>query len=115
MMLRPHDDDDQKVLESELEIKPEPSHLTWTQDIFGNHAATARSEPIRLPAAQKDHLSMNVAVRVRQRIPCPGLGRRHESSTPQRGGGYRMARIGIKPMPSSFGRAEAVNSEALSD
>jgi transglutaminase-like putative cysteine protease len=42
MMLRPRDDDDQKVLESELEITPEPSHLAWTQDSFGNHVATAR-------------------------------------------------------------------------
>lgn len=42
MMLRPRDDDDQKVLESELEIAPEPSQLTWTQDIFGNHVAIAR-------------------------------------------------------------------------
>ena len=41
-MLRPRDDDDQKVLESELEITPEPSHLSWTQDVFGNHVATAR-------------------------------------------------------------------------
>ena len=42
MMLRPRDDDDQKVLESELEITPEPIRLTWTQDMFGNHVATAR-------------------------------------------------------------------------
>jgi transglutaminase-like putative cysteine protease len=42
MMLLPRDDDDQKVLESEIEITPEPSQLTWTQDIFGNHVATAR-------------------------------------------------------------------------
>jgi transglutaminase-like putative cysteine protease len=42
MMLRPRDDDDQKVLESQLEITPEPDQLTWTQDIFGNHVATAR-------------------------------------------------------------------------
>jgi len=41
MMLRPRDDD-QKVLESEIEITPEPSQLTWTQDIFGNHVVTAR-------------------------------------------------------------------------
>jgi transglutaminase-like putative cysteine protease len=41
-MLLPRDDDDQKVLEAELEITPEPSHLAWTQDIFGNHVATAR-------------------------------------------------------------------------
>ena len=42
MMLRPRDDKDQKVLESDLRITPEPSQLTWTQDIFGNHVATAR-------------------------------------------------------------------------
>jgi hypothetical protein len=42
MMLRPRDDDDQTVLESEFEISPEPSQLTWTQDIFGNHIAIAR-------------------------------------------------------------------------
>jgi transglutaminase-like putative cysteine protease len=42
MMLRPRDDDHQRVLESELRITPEPSRLTWTQDIFGNHVAIAR-------------------------------------------------------------------------
>ncbi len=42
LMLRPRDDDDQKLLESALEITPEPSHLSWTQDVFGNHVATAR-------------------------------------------------------------------------
>src|SRR6195256_7005341 len=42
MMLRPRDDDDQKVLEAEFKITPEPSQLAWTQDIFGNHVATAR-------------------------------------------------------------------------
>jgi transglutaminase-like putative cysteine protease len=42
MMLRPRDDDDQTVLESELKITPEPSQLSWTQDIFGNHIAIAR-------------------------------------------------------------------------
>jgi transglutaminase-like putative cysteine protease len=42
MMLRPRDDNDQEVLESELKITPEPSQLTWTKDIFGNHVTTAR-------------------------------------------------------------------------
>ena len=42
MMLRPRDDEDQKVLESELKITPKPSQLAWTQDKFGNHLATAR-------------------------------------------------------------------------
>jgi transglutaminase-like putative cysteine protease len=42
MMLRPRDDADQKVLESELRITPEPSRLAWRRDRFGNHVATAR-------------------------------------------------------------------------
>jgi len=42
MMLRPRDDGDQIVLESGLDITPAPSHLTWTQDVFGNHVAIAR-------------------------------------------------------------------------
>jgi transglutaminase-like putative cysteine protease len=41
MMLRPRDDDDQKVLESELKITPEPRKLSWTRDSFGNHIAIA--------------------------------------------------------------------------
>ena len=40
MMLRPRDDQDQTVLQSELAITPEPSHIAWTQDTFGNHVAT---------------------------------------------------------------------------
>jgi transglutaminase-like putative cysteine protease len=43
-MLRPRDDEDQKVLESELEITPGPSELSWTRDVFGNHVTTARFE-----------------------------------------------------------------------
>src|SRR2546423_9976829 len=42
MMLRPRDDDDQRVLESALDITPEPSQLAWTRDSFDNHVATAR-------------------------------------------------------------------------
>lgn len=42
MMLHPRDDGDQKVLESELVITPEPSQFSWTRDIHGNHVAIAR-------------------------------------------------------------------------
>jgi transglutaminase-like putative cysteine protease len=42
MMLRPRDDDDQRVLESQLKITPEPSQLCWTRDSFDNHVAIAR-------------------------------------------------------------------------
>jgi transglutaminase-like putative cysteine protease len=41
MMLRPRDDDDQKVIEAELEITPKPRQLSWTRDGLGNHVATA--------------------------------------------------------------------------
>ena len=41
MMLRPRDDHDQKVIESELEITPSPKQLAWTRDAFGNHVAIA--------------------------------------------------------------------------
>ncbi|MGA8496630.1 MAG: transglutaminase family protein [Xanthobacteraceae bacterium] len=41
MMLRPRDDDDQKVIAAELEITPKPKQLAWTRDSLGNHVATA--------------------------------------------------------------------------
>jgi transglutaminase-like putative cysteine protease len=41
MMLRPRDDDDQKVLQSELEIRPKPRELAWARDKLGNHVAIA--------------------------------------------------------------------------
>src|ERR1051325_3936150 len=42
MMLRPRDDDDQKVLDSGTRVTPAPTELVWTQDAFGNHVAIAR-------------------------------------------------------------------------
>jgi transglutaminase-like putative cysteine protease len=39
MMLRPRDDDDQKLLELAIEITPKPTRLAWTRDAFGNHVA----------------------------------------------------------------------------
>jgi transglutaminase-like putative cysteine protease len=41
MMLLPRDDEDQKVLHSEIEITPRPRQISWTRDRFGNHIATA--------------------------------------------------------------------------
>ena len=41
MMLRPRDDEDQKVIATELEITPGPKQLSWARDSFGNHVATA--------------------------------------------------------------------------
>jgi len=42
MMLLPRDDADQKVLQSEIEISPQPLQIAWSRDRFGNHVATAR-------------------------------------------------------------------------
>ena len=42
MMLRPRDDGDQRILQSELEITPEPRALDWSRDAFGNHVAIAQ-------------------------------------------------------------------------
>jgi transglutaminase-like putative cysteine protease len=42
MMLLPRDDEDQKVLECEIDIRPKPARLDWSRDIFGNHVATAK-------------------------------------------------------------------------
>jgi transglutaminase-like putative cysteine protease len=51
MMLRPRDDDDQRVLQSELEIRPRPRELAWERDSLGNHVAIAhfaeRSDELR--------------------------------------------------------------------
>ncbi len=58
MMLRPRDDDDQRVLESALEITPEPSQLSWTRDAFGNHVAIARF------AGQASELRFQSTIRV---------------------------------------------------
>lgn len=41
-MLRPRDDADQRVLDAGIAITPEPSHILWAQDAFGNHVATAQ-------------------------------------------------------------------------
>ena len=52
MMLRPRDDDDQKVLQCQLEIRPKPRELAWGKDKLGNHVAIAhfadRSDELRV-------------------------------------------------------------------
>jgi transglutaminase-like putative cysteine protease len=63
MMLRPRDDDDQKVLESAIVITPEPSAITWTRDRLGNYIATARfarrAAELRFESSIRlDHLPM---------------------------------------------------------
>jgi transglutaminase-like putative cysteine protease len=42
MMLRPRDDENQQVVQTELSIVPNPRDVTWRRDRFGNHVAIAR-------------------------------------------------------------------------
>lgn len=42
MMMRPRDSWDQRLLEAELRITPEPTSLRWMHDVFGNCVAIAR-------------------------------------------------------------------------
>ena len=42
MMLRPRDSYDQKLLDTNLEITPEPVDIRWVHDVFGNCVAIAR-------------------------------------------------------------------------
>ncbi len=42
MMLRPRDSYDQKLLDTKLEITPEPVDIRWVHDAFGNCVAIAR-------------------------------------------------------------------------
>jgi transglutaminase-like putative cysteine protease len=60
MMLRPRDDDDQKVLEFEIDITPRPIRFSSTRDGFGNHVAVAsfaeRASELRFESAIRvDH------------------------------------------------------------
>src|ERR1700741_3940349 len=42
MMLRPRDSYDQKLLDTLLEITPQPVDIRWVHDVFGNCVAIAR-------------------------------------------------------------------------
>ncbi|MDO9413484.1 MAG: transglutaminase family protein [Pseudolabrys sp.] len=66
MMLRPRDDGDQVVLDSEIAIAPKPRKLSWTRDELGNYVATAqfdrRAAVLRFESTIRlDHCAMNFA------------------------------------------------------
>jgi len=42
MMLRPRDDEDQRVIQADLTISPKPQEVAWNRDQFNNHFAIAR-------------------------------------------------------------------------
>jgi transglutaminase-like putative cysteine protease len=41
MMLSPREDHDQRLLDLDLEITPQPTHLRWARDVYGNRIAVA--------------------------------------------------------------------------
>lgn len=66
MMLRPRDDGDQVVLDTDIAIEPAPRRLCWTRDDLGNHVATAefddRAAELRFESTIRlDHAAMNFA------------------------------------------------------
>ena len=77
MMLRPRDDDDQKVLESELEITPTPRQSPGRRIAFGNHVATRQFRRAGRRAALRQHHSSRPRAgrlsRRRHRGFCPHL------------------------------------------
>jgi transglutaminase-like putative cysteine protease len=42
MMLRPRDDEDQKIIHADLTISPKPQEVAWNRDQFNNHFVIAR-------------------------------------------------------------------------
>jgi transglutaminase-like putative cysteine protease len=58
IMLLPRDDEDQRVLQAELAITPNPRQVAWKRDRFGNHVATA------LFADQSDELRFISSIRL---------------------------------------------------
>jgi hypothetical protein len=77
MMLRPRDSYDQKLLDSNLEITPEPVDIRWVHDVFGNCVAIARfagraqelrfESVIRLDQSSANVLSIRVPLHLRRR------------------------------------------------
>lgn len=66
MMLRPRDDGDQVVLDTDIAIAPAPRRISWTRDELGNHVATAefgdRAAELRFESTIRlDHAAMNFA------------------------------------------------------
>ena len=58
MMFRPRDGYDQKVLDESLTIVPEPTHIGWLHDVFGNFVAVASFD------ARADELSFASTIRL---------------------------------------------------
>ena len=61
MMLRPRDDEDQRVIQAVLTISPKPEEVAWDRDEFENHFAIARfseySDQLRFVSDTRVHHS----------------------------------------------------------
>ena len=66
MMLRPRDSHDQRVIQAELRISPEPTNLRFVQDVFGNNVGIARF------SRRSKELSFKSVVSV-EHSPCNGF------------------------------------------
>ena len=66
MMLHPRDSRDQRVIQADLRISPEPRSLRFVQDPFGNHVGIARF------SRRSKELSFESVVCVEQ-SPCVGF------------------------------------------
>lgn len=66
ILVRPRESYDQRVLQAELQIEPEPRSLRWLQDVFGNAVAIAqfdtRADTLEIRAtAEVEHLPSDPA------------------------------------------------------
>src|SRR5271154_4668486 len=66
MMLHPRDSHDQRVIQADLRISPEPRSLRFVQDAFGNHVGIARF------SRRSKELSLESVVCV-EHSPCDGF------------------------------------------
>ena len=69
IMLRPRDGHDLRVLESRLDIMPEPMSLRWIHDVFGNSVAIADFDE------RAEMLTARLVVRI---LIITGTGRRQQ-------------------------------------
>ena len=86
MMLLPRDDDDQKVLHSEIEITPKPLQFAWSRDDFGNHVATAQFDDRAAELRFVSNIRVDHAPAGFHAIEIDDCARRYPFATPRTNG-----------------------------
>jgi transglutaminase-like putative cysteine protease len=66
MMLSPREEHDQRLLDLDLQITPQPTHLRWGRDVYGNRIAVAhfsgRAKTLRFESTMRvDHSLTDIA------------------------------------------------------